>query len=398
MSPEQIRSKPVDARSDIYSLGVVIYEMVSGHPPFDGTNMPEIARQHLNNPPPPLTEARPDLPPGLEKVIMRCLEKLPEDRFVSMDELLGALVGLGLHAPQRAPGVATSHRRLRRRTEDEGRKARVSPGGASFDSGSHQTDESAVTASADRDRERARAASRKRRTVRRAKIVGGVAALVAIVVIAVVLMIVLSGPKAPSVLGLTLDQAQKTAEAAGFKVNVADADQVPSFDKPAGTVLEQVPAVGLKSDDNVLHLTVTRTPIAVKVSKVQDIDPEGDAHENPDLLPNLTDGKKSTSWTTELYKSSSFGSTGKTGVGLDFTLAEPVTIVEISSTVGGWSGELLQNVSSGPGARLATLEGKSTQIITLGQALTSCRIWITELTKLTDTRYGVDLSEVQFYR
>ena len=102
MSPEQVRSKPVDARSDIYSLGVVMYEMLAGHPPFDGTNMPEIARQHLNTPPPPLGEIRSDLPPGLEKVVMRCLEKLPEDRFVSMDELLGALVGLGLYALPRA--------------------------------------------------------------------------------------------------------------------------------------------------------------------------------------------------------------------------------------------------------------------------------------------------------
>ena len=181
-------------------------------------------------------------------------------------------------------------------------------------------------------------------------------------------------------------------------MNVADADQVPSFDKPAGTVLEQDPVAGTKPDDGIIHLTVTRTPIAVKVTEVKDVDPEGDAHENTDLLPNLIDGKRSTSWTTELYGSASFGSTGKTGVGLDFTLEEPATIVEITSGVEGWKGELLQNVSSGPGARLATLDGQSTQIVTLRQALTSCRFWMTELTKLTDTRWGVDLSEVEFYR
>ena len=114
MSPEQVRSKPVDVRSDVYSLGVVMYEMLAGHPPFDGANMPEIARHHLNTPPPPLGQIRSDLPPGLERVVMRCLEKLPEDRFVSMDELLGALYGLGLYTMQRSE-VGGKQRRGRRR-------------------------------------------------------------------------------------------------------------------------------------------------------------------------------------------------------------------------------------------------------------------------------------------
>ncbi len=395
MSPEQVRSKPVDARSRHLLPGVVIYEMLAGHPPFDGTNMPEIARQHLNAPPPPLSEARPDVPPGLEKVVMRCLEKLPEDRFASMDEVLGALVGLGLHSPQHVPEVVQSPRRARRRTEEDRRRSRLSPGGASYDSGAHRADDGSDS-SIERDVERVRARALKRRTTQRIKILGGLAAVIVVIVLIVVLVTSLAGNGAPSIVGLSLDQAQEVAQEAGFEVHVSE--PVPSFDRPAGTVLEQDPIAGGKSDDDIIQLVVTRTPQEVKVTKVEDYDPEGDDSENPDLLPNLIDGKNSTSWTTELYRSESFGNIAKTGVGLDFTLEEPATIIEITSAVEGWRGDLLQNVSSGPEARLSTLEGKSTQIITLRQELDSCRFWFTKLAQLTDERWGVDLSEVRFYR
>jgi serine/threonine protein kinase len=393
MSPEQIRSKPVDARSDIYSLGVVMYEMLVGHPPFDGINMPEIARQHLNNPPPPLTDVRQDLPTGLEKVVLRCLEKLPEDRFASMDELLGALVGLGLYAPQRTAEVSPSHKRQHRRSdaEAEERGSRYSPAGASVDSDSGRGGATGDS-SRERKRDRARVQARRRRTSRRWKMLGAAAAL--IIVIAVVLILALPGAGAPAVVGLTLDQARQLAADAGMKVEVAD--QVPSFDKPAGTVLEQDPIPKAKSGDDILRLTVTRAPTPVKVTSLKDVDPEGDNTENPGQLPKLIDGKESTGWTTELYRSTTFGNL-KTGVGLDFTLEQPASIIEIVSPVEGWKGELLQNISSGPAARLATLNGDSTQIITLRETLTSGRIWFTQLAQLTAGRWGVELSEIRFY-
>lgn len=390
MSPEQIRSKPVDGRSDIYSLGVVLYEMLAGRPPFDGANMPEIARQHLNSSPTPLTELLPDLTPGLNKVVMRCLEKLPENRFSSMDELLGALVGLGLHSPHRVSEVSVSHRRLLRRNDEDERGLRVSPGGVSFDSGSRQSERGAPSSG---DRARARALARKKRANRRWKMVA--AAAVAIVVIVIVLAVALGGSGAPTVVGLSLDQARQAADDAGMEVEVAD--QIPSFDKVAGTVLEQDPLPGMTGDDEVLRLTVTRQPEAVAVTDLGDYDPEGDNSENADLLPNLIDGRDGTGWTTELYRSSSFGNL-KTGVGLNFTLERPASIIEIVSAVEGWKGELLQNLSSGAAARLAVLEGTTTQIITLGEALTSGRLWITQLAQLTDERWGVDLSEIHFYR
>ncbi|MCC6647755.1 MAG: serine/threonine protein kinase [Polyangiaceae bacterium] len=97
MSPEQIRGDKVDARTDIYSLGIVLYEMVTGKVPFDRANSVNILMAHVNEAPPPLREMNPtcDATPQIESVIMRCIAKDPNERFASMDEVLGALKRTG---------------------------------------------------------------------------------------------------------------------------------------------------------------------------------------------------------------------------------------------------------------------------------------------------------------
>jgi serine/threonine protein kinase/ketosteroid isomerase-like protein len=80
MSPEQCEEKPVDARSDIYSLGVVVYEMLTGDAPFDAASSTRLFMAHIAEPPPPIREKRPDLSPDIEAVVMRALEKNPERR------------------------------------------------------------------------------------------------------------------------------------------------------------------------------------------------------------------------------------------------------------------------------------------------------------------------------
>jgi len=114
LSPEQARGGEIDQRSDLYSLGIVLYELLTGKTPFDGETPVEIAMKHLSNAPQPPSKLRPDIPPELDMVVLRALAKNPDDRYQSADEMEADLERVARGARVSAATVDSATQVLRR--------------------------------------------------------------------------------------------------------------------------------------------------------------------------------------------------------------------------------------------------------------------------------------------
>ena len=115
MSPEQAEGKPVDARSDIFSFGAVLYEMVTGRRAFRGDTKLSVLSAILKEDPQPASSVREDVPRDLERIIARCLRKDPERRFQHMDDVKVALEELKEESDSGTAATAAPSRRPRRR-------------------------------------------------------------------------------------------------------------------------------------------------------------------------------------------------------------------------------------------------------------------------------------------
>ena len=117
MSPEQVRGKPADARSDIFSFGAILYEMLSGKRAFHGDSAGETMTAILKEDPPDLSVTNQNISPGLERIVRHCLEKNPEQRFHSAHDLafdlaaLSGTTGQAIADARRAPATAPDARR-----------------------------------------------------------------------------------------------------------------------------------------------------------------------------------------------------------------------------------------------------------------------------------------------
>lgn len=132
IAPEQASGQPVDAYTDVYSLGVVLFELLTGDVPYSGENFVAIAMRHLNDPVPDVLERRPDVPPAVAAAIERAMAKDPADRFETMDELAAELEACLAELEEDPAAAATMivERPLVRERAPQGARAAPRPGRA----------------------------------------------------------------------------------------------------------------------------------------------------------------------------------------------------------------------------------------------------------------------------
>jgi eukaryotic-like serine/threonine-protein kinase len=241
LSPEQAQGKPTTPRSDIYSIGVILYEALTGRVPFEGDSAVAVALKQVSETPRRPSAIKPDVPPALDAVVMRALAKDPEARFTDADAFLKAL-----DAAEKAPEVP--------RAQDTAAYAAVSPEG--------ETD---IPGDEDEEYDEYEDQRRRRRWrwIAIALLACGVAALVAYA---------LTRPShvaIPDVIGKTSDQASQLLDSKGFKVAIK---AVPSA-APRDQVVEQDPIPtdrggGKAEEGSTVTLSVSSGPAVIAVPSV----------------------------------------------------------------------------------------------------------------------------------
>lgn len=225
-SPEQATGSVVEATSDIYSTGVVLYEMLTGRVPFVGDTPVAVAMQHVQDPPPPITDFAPETPPAVVTVVMKALEKNPKNRFQSAREMADALMKAkdGKLDPAAVVLESSGPRPAVKPAQQSARMRELSPRGAQGTA--------------------RRAPVRRRRSRRRiAELVlsglaaAGVLAALAFGVVQVYTRVSRSAI-APDVVGLSVGDAQTLARREGLNWQQTDINHDTI---PAGTVISQIP-------------------------------------------------------------------------------------------------------------------------------------------------------------
>jgi beta-lactam-binding protein with PASTA domain/tRNA A-37 threonylcarbamoyl transferase component Bud32 len=260
LSPEQAQGRPVNESSDLYSVGVVLFEMLTGRAPFEGDSAVAIALKHVNQPPPSPRELRPEIPPELEAVVLKALAKDSGDRYLDADSFLRDL--------DAASAALTGSRPSGRRTAEfdpvgltAGTQAVEPVPTAAARPGTEPPPEQVLVPEPPPLGGEPEPVRPPRRRLPLALLtllaLGGVA-------LAAFLLLRADQVDVPVVVGKQLDRARQELERGGFQVDI-DRRADPA---PRDTVFRQVPSGGKADDGSTVTLFVSNGPSTAKVPDV----------------------------------------------------------------------------------------------------------------------------------
>lgn len=239
-SPEQARGAYVDERSDIYSLGIVMFEMLTGRVPFDGETPVEVALKHINEDVPSPAKLVPGIPPALDKVVLKATDKYQTERYKSADEMLEALKNVEFVTQMVGDRVFAGETDNKPR-RDESLVAPV------MSSRREDREQEMVIAPANPRKPKAKPDDKKRK--KRAIIIGvAAAAILALFGILYVSGIIGGGGKevtVPDVKGMSYSEAKEVLEAKGLKIEKAD-EPIASQKIEKGKIVSQTPSKNSK--------------------------------------------------------------------------------------------------------------------------------------------------------
>ncbi len=277
-SPEQARGGYVDGKSDLYSLGIMMYEMVTGRVPFDGDNPVSVAMMHLNKEIIPPSHYNPNLSPGLEKVILRATQKYQANRYADADEMLAALDSVetsnsmiymaGMshdEEPEEEPEIQETGRRsdtivMKKGLAPEDYEPFLREQRAAHDNSDEDDDEEEYEydgydeppmtkkqRKADKKAMKAQRKKRKKKKITAPRVLGVIMGIILAVLASIGILwvkdyISLSEVEVPDILGMNYAEAQQLLESQGLQMEVED--KVYSAEYDVDQICEQTPKGG----------------------------------------------------------------------------------------------------------------------------------------------------------
>lgn len=240
VSPEQTQGKPLGPTTDLYSLGIVMYEAATGRVPFDGDNAVTVAMKQVTEQPVPPSQINPNVDPQLEAIILKCMQKDPKDRFQTADELYHTLHDY-LAGRMQAVNNATAMLPAAATTPLAARGSNATQSMPRMQATGRMRPQSATEQAAQEEEER----QKKQRRNRVLAVIGAIAGIALVVFL--VVSVLGSGSKAysvPNLLGLTQDEAAAMLDSDGHGFEIGEVTEQYSSTVEEGKIIEQTPGAG----------------------------------------------------------------------------------------------------------------------------------------------------------